>query len=78
MMEVLSMANEEKSLELLALQKDLSLRELAQKVHISEVLLWRYVNRKRTPPIPIASAIADLLGIDWTEVVKLCEPIQEE
>lgn len=72
------MANDEKSLELLALQKDLSLRELAQKVHVSEVTMWRYVNRKRTPPIPIASAIADLLEIDWTEVVKLCEPIQEE
>ena len=28
--------------------------------------------------IPIAAAIADMLGIDWKEVVELCKPIEEE
>lgn len=66
------------SLERLALSKDMSLRDLAKKVNVSEVQMWRYANRKRVPPIPIASAIADALGIDWKEVEELCEPMKEE
>lgn len=66
-----------KSLEELALEKNLTMRDIAKKAKVSEVQMWRYNNRKRTPSIPIAAAIADMLGIDWKEVVELCKPIEE-
>ena len=42
-----------KSLEELALEKNLTMRDIAKKAKVSEVQMWRYNNRKRTPSIPI-------------------------
>ena len=64
---------EEKNLEILALEKKMSIRDLAKLVGVTEVTMWRYVHRSRIPSIPIAAAIADALDIDWREVIDLCK-----
>jgi transcriptional regulator with XRE-family HTH domain len=61
------------TLETVALEKGIDIRTLARKAKVSEVTMWRYINRKKVPSIPIAAVIADTLGIDWQEVIKLCE-----
>ena len=61
------------TLETVALDKGIDIRTLARKAKVSEVTMWRYINRKKVPSIPIAAVIADTLGIDWQEVIKLCE-----
>ena len=61
------------TLETVALDKGIDIRTLARKAKVSEVIMWRYINRKKVPSIPIAAVIADTLGIDWQEVIKLCE-----
>ena len=66
------------TLETVALEKGIDIRTLARKAKVSEVTMWRYINRKKVPSIPIAAVIADTLGIDWQEVIKLCEEEKDD
>lgn len=55
------------------LEKEMTVRDLAGKVKVSEVQMWRYIRGEREPSIPLAGTIGSLLGIDWREIVKLCK-----
>ena len=62
------------SLDVLCVEKNMSVRDLAKKVKVSEVQMWRYIRRERVPSIPTAGTIANALGIDWQEVIEMCKP----
>jgi transcriptional regulator with XRE-family HTH domain len=55
------------------LEKGMSVRELARKVKVSEVQMWRYIRGEREPSIAKAGDIALAMGIDWEEVLRLCK-----
>lgn len=44
-------------------QKDISQRELAERVHVTEVSMSRYINGTRTPKGPVLGNIANVLGV---------------
>lgn len=66
------------SLDEAGLKKDLTVRDLAKIAKVSEVTMWRYIHRKAIPSIVEASVLADALGIDWRDVLKMCEPVKED
>ena len=47
----------------------MSLRDLAQKVGVTAASINRYELGQRSPKIPIAKRIAEVLGVNWYDLV---------
>lgn len=47
----------------------MSVQGLAHVVGVTPVAIWRYENGKRIPKTRIAKKIADVLGLEWWELV---------
>ena len=47
----------------------MSVQGLAHMVGVTPVAIWRYENGKRIPKTRIAKKIADVLGLEWWELV---------